>query len=613
MSSFLSRLRAVLQKIFFWHHGDRRSNEFVPEPGHDHALVMQVTSTPSVPRWRQLRYAGRVLSVRERRILLAMVLLFVVAIGLAVWYGVRSQFISVPASGGRVVEAVVGFPKYPNPFYATTNDPDQDLVTLVYAGLFRRTNGTVVMPDLAERFEWSEDGKRLTIALRTEARFHDGYPVTADDVVFTLTAAKDPAWRSSFVNALRGVSVERIDDHSVAIILERPDATILDTLTLGILPAHIWQDVPPGSAHLADANVRPVGAGPFRVRSFTRDARGAVVAYTLNRNDQYHGTKPYLQQLELRFYPDQSVAEEALQGGQVDILAFVPGPETETLTEHGRLEASTIELPQETIAFFNVNDPLLKDVKIRQALSLAIDRDDVVQAQAGLASAVNGPFPFLTTEAPTSTAEERLEQARTILDTAGWTIPAHEELRVKKSSSTTTASSTTLEITITVPDVSDLVGVADTLKRRWALLGAKTHLIIEPAETLARRIMTDRNAQVVVWNVLLSPSQDQRPVWWSGEATGRGLNISNLKDRNVDDTLDAIRAATTTEALAQARANFSQAVLARWPAAFLTRPGYGYVHTTLLNGVSEHLQLGKPSDRFNDVANWYVKTALKWK
>jgi peptide/nickel transport system substrate-binding protein len=615
--SFLLRLRALLQRLFFWHGYGKQSSEFIPKPAHDHALVLNVTGSSAVPRWRQLRYAGRVLTLRERRVLMGMFALLVVAGSVAAWLTMRTRVDSVPAQGGRVVEAIIGSPKYPHPFYAATNDPDQDIVALVYAGLFARKPNTTSgpVPDLAESYTWSEDGKRLTLTLRSDVRFHDGLPLTAEDVAFTLNAAKDPAWKSGYVNALRGVAVELVDERTVALTLEKPDATLLDVLTVGILPAHIWQDVPPGTAHLAEANVRPVGAGPFRVRSFTSESHGTILAYTLERNDSYHGIKPLLQQLELRFFADRASAEEALRGGQVDTLAFVPGPSTEDLTKHNRLRASTIELPQETIAFFNVNDPILKDVKIRQALSLAVERNEIVDAQAGRSAPVVGPFPFEEPPSATSTTpEERLEEARKLLETAGWVTPPDKELRVRKESlKSATTSAVELSVTITTPDVPDLMAVADALKRRWSLLGIRVELKAEQAESLARRIMSDRNGQVILWNVLLSPSQDQRPVWWSGEATGRGLNLSNLTDRNVDDALDAIRAATTTDAIARTRVAFTQAVLTRAPAVFLTRPGYGYVHSVRVKGMTDQLQLGKPSDRLSDIINWHVKTAWNWK
>lgn len=618
--TLLSRLRALLSRLLFWHGSGRiTSAEFTPEPAHDHTLVLSARPRPTMPKWRQWRYVARVLNLKERRLLALMSALFLMAAAAALWLVVQTRMVAVPATGGRVVEAIVGAPKYPHPFYASTNDPDQDLVALVYAGLFRRVGGSTVEPDLAERYAWSEGGKRLTVTLRENARFHDGVPVTADDVLFTLAAAKDPAWKSPFVNALRTMTMERVDDRTVALTFDRADTGILDTLTLGILPAHIWQDIQPGAAHLADGMVRPVGAGPFRVRSFLKDGRGNILAYTLERFTQYHGLPPFLDQIELRFFPSRVEAEEALRNGRVDSLAFVAGPSIEGLTKHKRLDASILELPQETIAFLNVNDSLLKDTKVRQALSLVMERDEIVTAQAGIASPVNGPFPFSPeadaagSAAASSTPEERLEKARALLTEAGWKKEEGRELRVQSSGATSTDDTPELTLTITVPDVPDLVAVAEALARRWSLLSAKVALQVETAEPLARRVTADRNAQILVWNVLLSPSQDQYPVWWSGEATGRGLNLSNLSDRNVDDAIEGIRAATTTNALEQARATFTQTVLARFPAVFLTRPGYGYVHNVRLKGMTDRLQLGRPSDRFNDIANWYVKTAWKWR
>jgi peptide/nickel transport system substrate-binding protein len=609
MSTLVARLREFLQRIFFWHERGARSHEFTPEPLHDHALVLSVTTPGAVPRFRQLRYIGRVLNTRERRLFAGALIVFVIAIVTTIWGIVQPHLIPVPASGGKVVEAVIGTAKYPNPLYASTNDPDQDLVSLVYAGLFKRTNGSNILPDIVERFEWSKDAKQLTLTLRTDVRFHDGTPLTSDDVVFTLNAAKDPTWRSTVQGGLRGVAVSALDERTVVVTLDHPDVTILDTLTIGILPEHIWQDIPPGSAPLADANIRPIGAGPWRIRSFRRDGRGLILAYTLERNDRYHGIKPFLDQIELRYFPDQLQAEEALRGGQVDSLGFIPGPNLSALTKTERIAAATIELPQETIAFFNTTDPILKDERVRRALSLVIERQEIVNAQANIATPVNGPFPFLPVTTPTSTAEERLESARALLTNAGWIIPASGgDVRVKAS-----ASSTLLAFTVHVPNTPDLLAVADVLKRRWSLLGANITIHTDEPDAIIRHAMADRKDQILLWNVLLSPSQDVYPIWWSGETRGRGLNLSNLADRSVDDLIKSVRAATSTDALLEERIKLQNAILATSPAIFLTRPGYGYVYNRRIHGVSDRLQLGRPSDRLNDVINWYVKRGWRWK
>jgi ABC-type transport system substrate-binding protein len=646
MNQLLKRLRELLQRIFFWHESGKHSSEFTPEPAHDHALVIAVTKPKSIPRWRQLRYAGKLFSLKERRLLAIATITLFFGLGITAWDVARNHILTVPASGGRITEAIIGSPKDPNPLYASTNDPDQDIVSLVFASLFRRVNGSTVVPDLAERYEWSTDGKQLTLQLRTNVQFHDGEPLTSDDVVFTLNAAKDPAWHSPYAPLLRGMTVDRTDDHTVVITLQQPDSSILDTLTIGILPAHIWQDIPPQNAFLADANQKPIGAGPYRVRSFTKDADGAVLGYTFERNDHYFGIKPFLSQVEFRFFPDRTQAEDALRGGQVDSLAFIPGSGIPRLTKNERLTSTALELPQETIAFLNVNDPLLKDLRIRQALSLVVERGDVVNAQADIASPVIGPFPYLTLPAPTSTPEERLEKARSLLADAGWVQPQNSDIRIKappkpaapaptkkstskasaKTSAVTTApvvsatstpilstaSSTQLMLTVTVPNVPDLLAVADVLKRRWSLLGAKVEIDVQETNTLAKSMVVNRNTQIVIWNVLLAPSQDLYPVWWSGEASGHGLNLSNLVDRNVDDGIETVHAATTTQSLMQARTSLSNTILARAAAVFLTRPGYGYVHDRRIQGMTD-LQLGRPSDRFNDLPNWYVNLGWRWK
>lgn len=612
MSGFFSKLRARLQKIFFWHERGKRSTELTPPHAHDRALVLHTSEPKRVPRLRQLRYAGLVFSAKEQRILFGAIIVFILAVIAGAWAIASDRLVHVPANGGRITEALVGSPKYINPLYAQANDPDADLTALVFAGLFRRTNGTTVVPDLVERYEWSDNAKRLTLTLRNELTFHDGTRLTSDDVLFTLRAAKTPEWRSTYTNAFRDATFERIDDRTIAVVLKEPDIYILDALTIGILPAHIWQDIAPANALLAEANVRPIGAGPFTIYSFRRNPNGSILNYTLTRFEGYHGIKPFLEQIELRFYPDRSLAEEALRGGQVDVFAFVPSSNLIKLTKNEQLKYATLELPQQSIAFFNVNDAVLKDANVRQALELAIDRKEVVEAQAGISHPVSGPYPFMEAEDAATSTEELLERARKLLDKAGWTAPEGGEVRTKKTGTSTEEGVSEFSLTLTVPDVPDLIAVADVLERRWSLLGANVTLSVEDPNALIARIPRDRDAQILVWNVLLNPSQDLFPIWWSGEAAS-GLNLSNLKDRDVDDAIEAIRSATTTEALKVARKAVSEAVLARHPAVFLTRPAYGYVHTKKIKGVSDVIQIGTPSDRFQDVLNWYVKSQWKWK
>ena len=620
MNRFFLKFRARLQRIFFWLEGAKQSREFHPTHGADHALVVHATKPKFLPSGRQLRYAGRILTAKERRTMggAIAVLLLGFTIGSAAFS--RDHLIRVPSEGGNIVEAVVGAPKYVNPLYASANGPDADLASLVYSGLFKRVQGLPV-PDLVERYEWSDGGRKLHLELRKDTRFHDGTPLTTDDVVFTLNAAKDPAWRSTYVKAFENALFERIDEHTLNINLKDPDVAILDALTIGILPLHLWQEVHPGNALLAEGNTHPVGSGPFMIRSLRHDSRGAILAYTLERSEYYYGIKPFLHELEMRYFPDRSAAEEALRGGQVDAFAFVPSDALERLTNNDRLRFAALELPQETIVFMNVKDETMKNIKIRQALALAVDREPIVAAQSDIAHAVQGPYPFEAFTFASSSTEERLEKARNLLTESGWIVASNTEVRVRKDtvqnvSSTlpeATASSTLFILNAYVPDLPDLIAVAEVLKRQWSLLGVKIEIVTESQTDLMRRATESRDAQIIIWNVLLNPSQDLTPIWRSSEASGRGRNLSNLVDRNVDDALESIHEATTTESLRAARARIAETILARSPAIFLTRPAYGYVYVRGIRGVAKRLELGTPSDRLQDIPNWYVKHSWRWR
>lgn len=619
MNRFFQQLRSLAKRLFFWHEGGH-SNEFRPEPAHDHALVLNVTKQGHIPGLRQLRYIGHVLSSKEKRLLSGAIVFLVVGIAGSGYAFATHHLVGVPANGGRLIEAIVGAPQHINPLYAAANDPDADLSALVYSGLFKRAGGRIV-PDIVERFEWSDEGRRLHLELRKDVRFHDGTPLTSEDVVFTLQAAKDPAWRSSYMKAFENTLIEPIDEHSLNINLKDPDVRILDALTIGILPAHVWADVQAGNAMLADANKRPVGSGSFMIRSFRRDSKGFILAYTLERFQGFYGIKPFLSEYEFRYFPDRTGAEDALTNGQVDVFAFVPGAALTELTKRHRLSYAALELPQETVAFLNLKDELLKNIKIRQALILAADREAVVHAQAGIAKPIFGPYPFEEFTMATSSTEERLAVARTLLNDAGWVVANNRDVRVRKetavNSSTTgyeaNASSTEFTLTITVPESPDLIAVAEVLKRQWSLLGAKIDIAIETSAALTRRVTEERDVQIVVWNVLLNSSQDLAPVWWSGAAENKGRNLSNLVDRNVDSALNDLRGATTTEAERAAQNALAEIILSKHPAVFLTRPAVGYVYSNHVKGVASSLLLGTPSDRFQDLPNWYVNTRWTWR
>lgn len=601
--SWFDRFRSLWRRIFFWQTPPdaQTSEEFIPHPHHDHALVLAVTSPRRVPRWKQLRFINRVLAEPERRMFWGAFLVFLLAVSLGVGSLLRVRLERVPAAGGEFTEALVGSPKLINPLYASRNNVDGDLVALLYSGLFRLDEGLAAQPDLVEQYQWLDGGKTLEVRLRADARFHDGQPLTADDVKFTYDAIKNPDWRSPLESLFRDVHVVRVDDLTVQFQIPRPNALFMNELTVGILPAHVWNDVDPSNATLADANLKPIGSGPYQVASFTRDGNGLILYYSLKRFPAYHGLKPFIDNLRFRFYGDRDQALLALNNGQVDALSFVPWSEAvKGRADHVR--PVSLDLPYETVTFFNTKDRLLKDEKLRHALSLAVDTKELAALIGEHAKPVSSPFPFL--EDVSSTVPD-LDAARAELDKLGWKLPEGGSVRQLTASST-------LALTIDVPNQTDLMLVADHLKRRWSLLGAEVTVRADDAEPLLRDALASRTYQVLVWNVLMPADQDLTRFWSSQSTSGRVINLSNISDRTIDDALERARSASSTADLVTAQRDLSAAIRSRSAAIFLLRPSYAYLIAKRVLGVND-MRISIPSDRLLHIGDWFVKQGYRWK
>ncbi len=137
----------------------------------------------------------------------------------------------IPAYGGTYVEGIAGVPQYLNPIIAATN-VDQDVSALVFSGLTRYDRGGTIVPDLARSFSTDPEGKVWRFTLRSDATWHDGAEVTADDVVYTVGLLQDKAYVGPFRDAFRGVSVARVDAKTVTFTLAGFAAVKREGITL---------------------------------------------------------------------------------------------------------------------------------------------------------------------------------------------------------------------------------------------------------------------------------------------------------------------------------------------------------------------------------------------
>lgn len=576
--------------------------------------VLAVSKTGRFPSFRQWLQAGRVLSRNEKNVVAAagaVVLLSALTLAGQFLFAHR---VEEPGTGGMYVEAVVGEPQFINPLYAPANDPDADLARLVYSGLMRRLPDGSLANDLATDIKASDDGKTYTVTLRTDARFTNGGPVQAKDVLFTFGALRDPLYRSPLSAAYQDVDVSQTDDKTVVFTLKDPNAYFPSLLTVGILPADLWGDVAPHNAPLAAYNLKPVGSGPYLFKQFEKDQKGNIHSYTLVRNPDYYGQAPRIDQLTFKFYADAESAVKAVETHNVEGVAYVP-PELEA--EIGKTKAVNLlrpEIPRETVLFFNQDhQALLKNKAIRQAIALAIDRQAVIDAAVNghgtaiagpvLAEALNG-LPAPTMPVPDVAAANKL------LDDAGLTRPAGSEVRVQTTPSKKKGTASTvleLSFTLTTVQAPEFLQAAQTVATELAAIGIKVQIAGVNPQDLVKTTLEPRNFDLLLTGLLYGDNPDPYPFWHSSQATMKGLNLADYAVKKTDDLLAKARTELDPAARAKDYADFQAQVLDDVPAVFLYRPTYTYAVGNKVKGVTLDW-IHTPSDRLSGIADWYVKT-----
>lgn len=514
----------------------------------------------------------------------------------------------VPSTGGELVEGIVGTPRFVNPLLAAS-DADRDLTTLVYSGLLKATPDGTYIPDLAETYTISPDGLIYTFTIRKDAKFHDGVAVTADDVKFTVEKAQDSALKSPRRVNWEGVTVEKTDSNTIVFSLKQPYAPFIGSLTSGILPKHVWQNLESDQIPFSDKNLNAIGSGPYKIDSIKRSKDGIPTEFTLRANSNYALGEPYISKISLKFYSNESNLVSALEGGDIESASNLT-PNSAKIVEN---KTSLLSAPLTRVfgVFFNQNEnEILAHKEVRKALSLSIDKENIIESVLlGYGSQANGPLPPTVSHTiiGTSTASSSLTEALGVLTAAKWKKnPATGLVELKGKT-----SSSTISITLSTANIPELVESAKKIEENWKSLGAIVDVqVFEPAD-LNQGVIRPRKYEALLFGIVTGKNADLYPFWHSSQRNDPGLNISMYTNTTADKALERMRVATSTEAVSSQYAVLKEEIDTDAPAAFLWSPDFIYAVPTKLQGVMLG-EITTPSDRFIGVSNWYVKTDHVW-
>ncbi len=507
----------------------------------------------------------------------------------------------VPARGGTYVEGVAGRPSRINPLFVSQNEVDDALSSLVFAGLVRLGQDGTIQPDLAESWTVSDDGATYTFHLRDGLLWHDGQPLTSDDVLFTFQAIADPAFRGDGrLQALFSrVQLSAPDGGTVVVVLPQAYAPFLSYAAVGILPRHVLGGKSAADLFNADFNQKPVGAGPYRLKELELSDPPRAV---LQKFDSYHLGEPYIDTIELRFFRDDGSVMAALRDGKVDGAFLHPGVAEDDLAfvqRQPQLNRRPLPSTGMLLLYLNEDRPALADERVRQALSEAVDRPAMIQGLlGGQALPLGGPLmPGTWASAATAAPAFDLQKAAEALDAAGWQLgPAG--IRWKGGQN--------LLLTVATTDDPLRSAIAEMVAQNWRQLGIQVDVMVEGSTTFVQDLLLPRAFDVALFAVDPGADPDPYPFWHSSQVGEGGQNLAGFANQEADRLLEEARTTTDVDERVALYSRFDDLFRELSPAITLFVPQYQYIVKRDVRGVEDNV-LFSPGARFHDVHLWYVK------
>ena len=568
----------------------------------------------NIPSKKEVIRAIGSFSCKEKKTLLILAGLFVVSF---LWFvqSVNQEFkVNVPAHGGTLTEGIIGTPRLINPVLAIS-DADRDITELVYSGLIRKMPDGEIVPDLASSYEISNDGLSYTFTLKDDLIFHDGKPLTTEDVLFTIEKAQDQVLKSPKRLNWEGVTVQKIDDKKIRFILKQPYSPFIENATIGILPKHIWKNISSEQMSLSDFNINGVGSGPYKIESIKKDSSGIPSYYKLNSFKKFALGKPYIDTIVVRFYANEKELVQALKSGAVDNINAIDPEYAKDISKD--FQIITTPLPRIFGVFFNQNQsPALSDIAVRRALNSTINRKEIIDSVLyGYGVPAYSPIPKTgkdyvpVYQSPEATDQDKkITEARASLEKAGWKWNEEKKVLEKKDKKNIIA----LSFSITTADTPELKAAAMLIKNQWEKLGANVEIRIFESGDLNQNIIRPRKYDALLFGEIIRQNSDPYAFWHSSQRNDPGLNIAMYANSSVDKLLETARTTTDEKKRQESYRLFENEISSDVPAIFLYSPDFIYVLGKNLKGV-DFGETTITSERFTVVYKWYLKTENVWK
>ncbi len=511
-----------------------------------------------------------------------------------------------PSTGGVYSEALIGSPSRFNPLLDYYNQVDRDVDRLIYSSLVTFDSWGNPIPELAEAIGVSVDGDVYNVTLREGVTWHDGEPLTTEDVLFTIELMRlaEVPVPDDIRELWNSVEVTIFDDRNMQIRLSEAYAPFTDYLAFGILPKHLLQGATGPAVVNSGFNLQPVGSGPYKFEELIIE-NGQITGVVLQAFDDYYKDRPFIDQIVFRYYDTTAEALLAYQEGEVLGISPVKAEDLQDVLNEPGLNIYTARLPQLCILLLNLgNDNLLffQDAEIRKAMLSALNRpymiDNVLDGQAIVA---HGPiFPGSWAYYDTI---ERIDynplRAEEAFRAAGYSFPA-------SGGSVRENEGLKFSFDLVHLDDEEHTALAEVIRDNLSDVGVEVNLVAVGEQDMLENYLEPREYEAILvdWSVARTPDPDPYPFWHQSQMTG-GQNYSMWNDRRASEYLENARVSVERSERVRLYRNFQVHFNRELPALPLFYPMYTYAVDATVSGISIG-PVYDPSDRFANVLEWYL-------
>lgn len=510
-----------------------------------------------------------------------------------------------PQKGGVYSEALVGKFQRLNPVLDYYNTADRELNRLLFSRMITFEERGIPKLELVETYGISQDGTIYNITLRPDVKWHDGKPLTTNDILFTINMIRDgegvvPDDIRSFWTE---VDVKTLSETTIQFRLEEPFAPFLDYLSFGILPEHLLGNLSFEQMIDSGFNLQPVGSGPYAFEGLITE-NNQINGVILRANQDYFEGPPLIEQMVFRYFDNSLDALKAFQDRMVLGISKVDLAILGEVLIDPELALYTAREPRLTLIFFNLKNqevPFFQDVTIRKALFSGLNRqkmvDKIFTSQAIIADGpiLPGSWAFYdgikSVEFDPNIATQLIKDAGYVLGGENSTVRAKDGVEFR--------------FELLYPDDETHRQMAEMIQQNWEALNISVNIRGVPYSELINAYLNPRSYQAALIDLDLSwtPDPDPYPFWDQVQATG-GQNYSQWDNFVASDYLEQARITTNLIDRSLFYRNFQVVFEEELPALPLFYPVYNFAISKQIQGVSVG-PMFDTSDRFLTVKNWY--------